>query len=274
MTPLSSTLRTSLPRLVAAAGLSLGALSSAADAQLIRGSVRARASLLPIDQAMVAARDTTGVVLGSATSDGLGNYEFRVRAGVPFLLDVRRLGYAVGRASVKALAVEDTVDFEFLMTEVAAVTEAVTITAEPGLNDRRLLEANRRGWKVYEPEIIMYHRGKSQDFFQLMQSLGNPGLLFPRNINDCIRTTRTNRCLTYVVDNQVWGTTAQILPSDVYFVAILSASESRAQFGDRAPWGAIAVYTRSRLDRVQPPTLDRRPPSAGRPVDPARRPPE
>ncbi len=274
MTPIPFSLRITLPRLLAAGAVTLATLGSTAEAQLVRGSVRARATLLPVDQALVSARDTTGVVLGTATTDGLGNYEFRIRANLPFLLDVRRLGYAVGRASVKPLAAGDTVDFEFLMTEVAAVTEAVTITAEPGLNDRRLLEANRRGWKVYDPELIMYHRGKSQDFFQLMQSLGNPGLLFPRNINDCIRTTRTNRCLTYVVDNQVWGTTAQILPNDVYFVAILSASESRAQFGDRAPWGAIAVYTRSRLDRVQPPSLDRPPPSSGRPVDPTRRPPD
>lgn len=244
-----------------------------AEAQLVRGSIRARTTLLPIDRATVTARDTTGVVLGASTSDGLGNYEFRVRTGVPFTLDVRRLGYAVGRAAVKPLAAEDTVDFEFLMTEVAAVTEAVTITAEPGLNDRRLAEAYRRGWKVYEPELVMRHRNNAQNFFQLMQSLGNPGLIFPRSINDCIRTTRTNRCLTYVVDNQVWGTSALILPSDVYFIAILGSSESRAQFGDRAPFGAIAVYTRSRLDRVQPPTFDRRPPSSGRAVDTTRRPP-
>lgn len=250
-------LRTTLALAALAAGLPV-----ALEAQLVRGSVRARGTLLPIERAMVSAKDSAGAPLGSATTDGLGGYEFRVRAGVPFTLEVRRLGYAVGKAEVKPLQAADTVDFEFLMGEVAAVTEAVVIAAEPGLNDRRLEEATRRGWKVYEPELVMRHRDKAQDFHQLLQSMGNPGLIFPRNLNDCIRSTRMNRCLTYIVDNQVWGTSALILPSDVYFIAILSASESRSQFGDRAPYGAIAVYTRSRLDRVQPPG-GRRPPASG-----------
>lgn len=237
-------------------------LPVAAEAQVVRGSVRARATLLPIERAMVSAKDSAGVVLGSAVTDGIGGYEFRVRAATPFTLEVRRLGYAAGKAEVKPLEPADTVDFEFLMSEVAAVTEAVVVAAEPGLNDRRLEEATRRGWKVYEPELVMRHRERAQDFLQLLSSLGNPGLILPRFANDCVRSSRLNRCLTYIVDNQVWGQTASILPTDVYFIAILSASESRAQFGDRAPYGAIAVYTRSRLDRVQPPG-GRRPPASG-----------
>lgn len=231
----------------------LAVAATAAAGQLVRGTVRAGNTLMPIDRATISAIDAAGAVLGTAITDPLGSYEMGIRTDGGFTLRVRRLGYSVASADVKALAATDTVDFEFLLNEVAAAAEAVTVVAEPGLNDRRLSEATRRGWKVYEPELVMVHRDRAQDFHHLMRSLGNPGLVFPRSINDCIRSTRFNRCLTYVVDNQVMGNSALIEPRDIYFVAILSASESRTQFGDRAPFGAIAVYTRSRLDRVQPP---------------------
>jgi hypothetical protein len=55
--------------------------------------------------------------------------------------------------------------------------------------------------------------------------------------------------MSFVVDGQVLGPNAVIIPSDIYFFAILSPSESRVQYGDRAPFGAIAIFTRSRLDR-------------------------
>lgn len=249
-----------------AAGLLVLGLASNAGAQLVRGTVRAANTLMPIDRATVSATDASGTLLGSAMTDLLGSYEINLRADSGFTLRVRRLGYAITTAEVKPLARADTVDFEFLLSEVAAAAEAVTVVAEPGLNDRRLNEATRRGWKVYDPELVMRHRDRAQDFHQLMRSLGNPGLVFPRSAHECIRSTRFNRCLAFVVDNQVLGNFALIQPSDVYFVAILSASESRNQFGDRAPFGAIAVYTRSRLDRVQPPA----PPSRRRPAPAAR----
>lgn len=223
------------------------------EGQVVRGVVRAGSTLLPIDLAVISALDKSGAVLGRTESDQLGGYELTVRHDLAFDLQVRRLGYRVSTAAVKALQVGDTADFEFLLTEVAAVADAVVVTGEPGLNDRRLAEAHRRGWRVYDPELVMRHRDRAGDFIQLLQSMGNPGLILPRTINDCVRTTRMNRCLTYVVDNQVLGTWASVQPSDVYFFAIVSASEARVQFGDRAPFGAIVIYTRSRLDRVQPP---------------------
>jgi hypothetical protein len=241
----------------------------ALDAQVVRGVVRAGSTLMPVDLATVSARDKAGNLLGSTTTDPLGGYQLDLRTDLAFSLHVRRLGYLVGAADVKALAAADTVDFEFLLEEVALAGEAVVVTGEAGLNDRRLEEANRRGWKVYEPELVMRHRDRASDFVQLLQSMGNPGLILPRSVSDCVRATRNNRCLTYVVDNQVLGTLALIQPSDVYFFAVLGASEARIQFGDRAPYGAIVVYTRSRLDRVQPP---RRPPAKPRAPPPATKP--
>jgi hypothetical protein len=223
-----------------------------AEAQVVRGVVRAGNTLMPIDRATLSARDSAGTVLGGGYSDPLGGYEFHVRADVPFALQVRRLGYQISTTNVKAIASGDTVDFEFLLTEVAAAAGAVVVTGEAGLNDRRLDEATRRGWKVYSPELVMRHRDRAGSFVQLLQSMGNPGLILPRHPHDCVRATRNNSCLAYVIDNQVMGNFAIIQPSDVYFFAILSAPDSRAHFGERAPYGAIVVYTRSRVDRVQP----------------------
>lgn len=239
-----------LAQLAFAGSLLVAMFTETAAAQVIRGVVRSGNSLMPIDLATVTARDTNGTVLATGRTNALGEYQFNIRrAATPFQIQVRRLGYAVSTARVRALEPSDTVDFEFLVNEVAAVGDAVVVTADASLNERRLNEATRRGWKVYDPELIARHRDQASDFHQLLRALGIPGLIMPRRINDCIRATRNNQCLTFVIDNQVMGFTAIILPSDIYFLAILGASDARIQFGDRAPYGAIAIYTRSRLDR-------------------------
>ncbi len=242
-----------LIRACSLAGLLCLAAGTPLSAQVISGFVRSTTSGLGLPSALVIARDEKEQVLATAEADSTGYFRFRVPArGKAFELRVRRLGYAVMTAKVKALEPRDTVDFEFLMDEVAMEGDAVIITAEQSLNDKRLADAYRSGWKVYDPELIAGMRERHADFFQMLRSLGNPSLYIPRTNYECVRNSRNSQCLTYVVDGQVWGPTANILPSDVYFMAVVNASEARARFGDRAPWGAIVVYTRSRLDRVQP----------------------
>jgi hypothetical protein len=84
---------------------------------------------------------------------------------------------------------------------------------------------------------------------QLLRSMGTPSLILPRRIDDCVRNTRTGECMTWVLDGQIVGPSAFILPTDVYFFAVLSPSEARVEYGNRAPNGAISVYTRSATDR-------------------------
>ena len=227
-----------------------------AEGQVVRGSVRSQASSLPIAGATVTARDSAGAVLALATTDSSGRWALRVRRSAPFELRARRLGFAMGSTTVRPGPDADTLEFEFLLTEVAAMAEAVRVTATPSLNEKRLTEAYRRGWRVYEPELVAQFRDRSSDFPSLLRSMGAQSVYLPRGPNDCIRATRNNQCLALVVDGMVLGPQALIQPNDIYFFAILGASEARVQFGDRAPWGAIAIYTRSRLDRVP----DRRPP--------------
>lgn len=240
-------LRPLLPLLLTAA------LAVRAEGQIVRGEVRSAASALPIAAATVTARDSAGAVLAMATTDSLGKWALRVRSRAPFELRVRRLGFEMGSTKVTAAQIAqgaDTLDFEFLLDEVAATAEAVRVTGEASLNERKLIEAYRRGWKVYEPELVAQFRDRSADFPSLLRSIGAPSLYLPRSANECIRATRNNQCLALVVDGLVLGPQALILPNDIYFFAILGASEARVQFGDRAPWGAIAIYTRSRYDRV------------------------
>lgn len=233
-----------------------GAAAARVDAQVIRGAVRDDRTLAPIERATVIVTDSSGVTIASATTTVLGEFLVIVRPEIALRVDVRRLGFRPIGTQLKRLSRADTVDLEFLASEVAAVAAAVEVTAAPGLNDQRLTDAQRRGWRVYEPELVIQHRERAQDFHQLLRSVNTAGIVLPRTINECVRSVRTGRCLTYVVDGQILGPQAMILPSDVYFLAILSQSQAFTQYGDRAPDGAIYVITRSRLDRVQP----RRPP--------------
>ncbi|MBK7905375.1 MAG: carboxypeptidase regulatory-like domain-containing protein [Gemmatimonadetes bacterium] len=225
-------------------------LPSLLPAQIFRGAVRTAATAQPIPLATVTARDSAGNVLAMATSDSAGLWALRVRrvAG-PMELRVRRLGFEMGSYVVPAPQAADTIEYEFLLVEVAAAAEAVRVEGAASLNEKRLSEAYRRGWRVYEPELIASVRDRTADLPQLMRTLGVTSVYPPRGPNDCFRATRNNQCLAIVVDGLVLGPTALVLPNDVYFLAILGASEARVQFGDRAPFGAIAIYTRSRLDR-------------------------
>ncbi|MFN0099086.1 MAG: carboxypeptidase-like regulatory domain-containing protein [Gemmatimonadaceae bacterium] len=228
-------------------------------AQVVRGQVRSSSTALPIPAANIVARDSAGNILASATSAEDGTWALKLPRSGPFELRVRRLGFEMSTTNVRSKPVTDTLEFDFLMTEIATEADAVRITAESSLNERRLNEAIRRGWKVFEPELVAEHRNRAQTFNQLMRTVGSVSIILPQNEGGCIRTTRSAGCLSFVVDGQVLGPNAVIIPSDIYFFAILSPSESRVQFGDRAPYGAIAIYTRSRLDRPTGAPRGRRP---------------
>ncbi len=219
-------------------------------AQVIRGLVRAGGSAGPVPGATITVRDSAGTVLAMTSSDSAGAWALKVRQRRgPVELRVRRLGFEMNSITIGADVVADTLDYEFLLTEVAAVAEEVRVTAAESQNEKRLNEAYRRGWKVFDPELVAQHRERASDLGQLLRSLGTASIYIPRGPNECFRATRNNQCLSLVVDGIVLGPTGYVLPSDIYFLAILGASEARVQFGDKAPWGAIAIYTRSYFDR-------------------------
>lgn len=255
-----------------ACALGFVVLTVAADAQVLRGSVRTLDSSLPVPNAEIVLRDSVGAEIARAVSDVNGLFIITMRSRSAFSLHARRLGFQMASTDLMRVA-EDTVNLEIQLAEVALEAEAVTVTGIAALNAARLEEAERRGWNVYAPELIAQHRERAPDLIQLLRSLGPRNLQMPRSPRDCVRSMRTNQCVTYVVDGQVLGTEAYILPSDVYFLAVLTPSESQVMYGSRALNGAVVVYTRMDGDRYDrnslPPHLRlpeperRRPPNTG-----------
>ena len=224
-----------------------------AAAQLVRGTVRSATTARGIPDAEVNLRDSAGVVVASARSDAAGHWRIELLHPVgPLRLEARRVGFGRVAADAAPLSPGDTIEVEFQLTEVASLDE-VRVTGMVTLNEQRLADAQRRGWRVYTPELVAEYRDRAADFLQLLRIIGTPSLYVPRRSEECVRSSRNNRCLTYIVDGQVMGQTIFVLPNDVHFFAILQAAESRATYGNRAPDGAIAIFTRSFGDRSGPP---------------------
>src|SRR5690606_35431121 len=131
------------------------------------------------------------------------------------------------------------------------VEEVHTVSAA-SLNATRYSDARRRGWRIIEPAQIAARRESALGLNDLLVSLGQPGLIVPQRTGACVRSTRNNQCLAIIMDGVLLGSTGVHLnPRDIYFLAIVPASEARAEWGDRAPYGAIAIYTRMNGDRPE-----------------------
>ena len=192
-----------------------------------------------------------GRAVGSTVTDDMGRFQFRVNAGgQPFAISITRIGMEPTLSEELTLAAGDTLDVNFRVVETAIRTDTVRVKASPSLNDVRLAEARRRGWRVFPPADVEKLRERSNSFEDLLRSTGYPGFVIPSRRDDCIRSTRYNRCLTIVLDGvPLSGSYPNINPRDVYFFALLGKTEAAVQFGDRAPWGALVIYTRARGDR-------------------------
>lgn len=245
---------------LAMAALIAGAAPRDATAQVLRGTVRTMDTSLPIPSAEVVVRDSIGVELARVYTGENGTFTVRLRERVAFSVHARRVGFQMADTDLLRVT-EDTVNLAFQLAEVAVETDAVTVTGMAALNTQRLAEAERRGWNVYQPEIVAQHRSRARDLTELLRSLGPRNVQMPRHPRDCVRSMRTNRCVTYVLDGQILGTEAYILPEDIYFLAVLTPSESAVMYGNRAIDGAIVVYTRMNGDRYNaddlPPHLRR-----------------
>lgn len=224
---------------------------SPCSAQVLRGIARAHDGGRPIESAQVMALNSNGKNVGSTVTDLEGRFYLKVQSkGAPFAVSVRRIGVQPTTSELMTLSSRDTLDVEFLVMEMGIRTDTVRVTAQPQLNEIRLSEAKRRGWRIFPPAQIEERRERVNSFGDLIRTLGYPGLIVPNRPQECIRSTRYNRCLAIAIDGVVISDGNPLInPRDVYFLAVLSASEAAMQFGDRAPYGAIAVYTRMRGDK-------------------------
>jgi hypothetical protein len=220
-------------------------------AQVLRGTARFAGDDRPLDQARVMALLRDGRSIGSTVTDDQGRFQLRINAdGKPFAISMTRIGMAPTLSEEITLATTDTLDVNFSVVETGIRTDTVRVKSTPSLNDLRLTEARRRGWRVFPPVEVEKLRERSNSFEDLLRSTGYPGFVIPSRRDDCIRSTRYNRCLTIVIDGvPLSGSYPNINPRDIYFFALLGKTEAAVQFGDRTPWGAIVIYTRAKGDR-------------------------
>ncbi len=221
------------------------------DAQVLRGTARIQGSDRPIENARIAALLPDGRGVGTTTTDDRGRFYLKVASkGAPFVVAVTRLGMRPTTSNSITAGDRDTLDVDFSVHEEGVVTDTMKVIAAPGLNEIRLQEAERRGWKVFPPSEVADIRERVNSFEDLLRSTGYPGLIISPRRDDCIRSTRLNRCLTVVVDGiPLSGTNPLINPRDVYFMAVLTPSQAQLQFGERAFYGAVVVYTRAYGDK-------------------------
>ena len=230
-----------------------------ADGQVIRGALRSQATARPVERARVTAVDRTGRMVGETIADDSGNFVLRVDArSVPFSLTVRRIGIEPSTTPEFALTPVDTVDFELNMPETAVLGDTVRITGMASYNETKYQDAGRRGCKVFPPAEVAKHRDRVNNVYDLLR-WADASLIIPGRRNDCVRSARyistdrrSSHCMVWIVDGQVLGPLPILNPADTYFIAVLTASQSAVQFGDRAPWGAIVLYTRMNGDRLHP----------------------
>ena len=248
--------------LTVALGIALVHDVSPADAQVIRGTIRTQEREALVPNAMVIALDSAGVTIREVMTDNLGRFTLVVNHGKPFHVTVRKVGWLPSMTDYISGAATDTLHFDLLVPADPVTLNTVEVKAEAdrSFNARGLDEARRRGWKLYPPPLVEQHRESSMNFNDLLRATGAQGLVLPaggisgggRDAQECIRSNRTRRCLVFVVDGVVSGTSIFVNPRDVYFFAVLSSTESAVQWGDRAPWGAIVVYTRMNGDKKSP----------------------
>ncbi|WP_411281512.1 carboxypeptidase-like regulatory domain-containing protein [Gemmatimonas sp.] len=220
-------------------------------AQVLRGYAKLAGDERPLDQARVMALRRDGRSIGSTVTDENGRFQFRINAGgQPFAISITRIGMQPTLSEEISIAITDTLDVNFSVVETGIRTDTVRVKSTPSLNDLRLVEARRRGWRIFPPVDVEKLRERSNSFEDLLRSTGYPGFVVPSRRDDCIRSTRYNRCLTIVLDGvPLSGSYPNINPRDVYFFALLGKTEAAVQFGDRTPWGAIVIYTRASGDK-------------------------
>lgn len=232
------------------------AAPSGLSAQMIRGTVRAAGTEHVLQGANITVLDSLDRQMVAVTSDDKGHFVLPLSSGHAFKVTVKKIGWQPSSTDLIHASVSDTLEMDLMVPMNGVVLPGVEIDAAKTATRNQLSydEAKRNGWKLYEPSEIAARRdrGEFTDFENMMRSLSVTGVRMPVNRNDCYMNLRNGKCMTFVVDGQPVGTSWVINPVDVYFIAILQATQSSVQFGDKAPWGAILIVTRMNGDRANP----------------------
>ena len=252
---------------MAVAGIGLLSIvpQGSARAQLIRGTIRAQGSDAVVQGASITALDSLDKQLFAVSSDDKGHFILPLSSRLPFRVTVRKIGWQPSSTDLIHASPTDTLDMDLAVPVDGVTLNTVEVDGKKirSFNEESYSEAKRLGWKVYEPSEVESRRYEFSDFENMMRALQVTGVKMPgmssrslavtaNGTTDCYVNIRNGRCFTFVVDGQAVGTSYPINPTDVYFIAILQASQSSVQFGDKAPWGAILVVTRMNGDKKSP----------------------
>jgi hypothetical protein len=236
------------------AGAIVAAIPAPLTAQFIRGTIRAQGSEGVVQGASITVLDSLDKQVVAVLSDDKGHFVLPLAGGLPFKVTVKKIGWQPSSTDLIHATATDTLDMDLMVPMNGVSLPGVEIDAKKAtsFNQRSYNEAKRYGWKMYEPAEIEAHRNEFSDFENMMRALSVTGVKMPARSTDCYMNLRNGRCMTFVVDGQAVGTMWVVNPVDVYFLAILQASESSVQFGDKAPWGAILIVTRMNGDKRNP----------------------
>jgi hypothetical protein len=249
----------------AAAFAILASVPGAASAQVVHGTIRTQEKELFVAGAKVTVVDSLGAPLGETLSDARGRFTLVLKATAPFQLSIYKLGWTPSSTDWIRAARTDTLEYDLLVPAEPIGLSLVNVSGEKSFNTRAFEDAKRLGWKVYGPDLVEQHRNTSSTFLQLLRQIGATGVIIDDHPEigavrgrgngpggACVRSMRTNRCLVVVLDGVLAGYTPPVETRDIYFLAVLTASESTARWGADAPWGAIVIYTRQNGDKKNP----------------------
>lgn len=234
-----------------------------AEAQVVRGTLLQAGSTAPLADAVVIAADSFGTGIAEARSSASGVFFLDTRqTGVVRFL-VRKVGVQPTESDLVQLPADvDTVQIELSAPLFGIQLATVRVIGDrppiSSFNQLMLREARQNGWRVIAPERIERERGTSQNMGDLLRRLPLASVRPPDAGQGCYYYVRTGRCLSLVVDGQVLGPNAFISPNDVYFIALLTPSQSYVAYGPRARDGALFVATRRQAD--EPRSARRSPP--------------
>lgn len=229
-------------------------------AQFIRGTIRAQGSQTAVQGASITVLDSLDRQLVAVLSDEHGHFVLPLASPLPFKVTVRKIGWQPSSTDLIRASATDTLDMDLVVPIDGVTLPGVEVTAAKMKtpNQTSYADAKKLGWKIYEPADVESHRNEFSSFENMLRALSVTGVQMPA-LRDgtsapkgCYINIRNGRCFTLVVDGEPVGTMGVINPVDIYFLAILQASESSVQFGDKAPWGAILVVTRMNGDKKIP----------------------
>ena len=249
-------MRTLLALALGAAFLPAASLS----AQVILGTVRDSATQQPLPGVVLSLADSTGAIVDETRTSDAGGFTLNGRRIPRVRFLVRQVGTAPTITALLDIPDQaDTVRVDLSAPVVGVTIATVRVIAdgvpEPNYNSRQLADAKRNGWRVIEPWRLVDDRAVASTLGDLLRRNPISGVRPPRDAVGCFRYTRNNACLTIVVDGQVVGPDAFIAPSDVHFIAFLTAPQAAMQYGARARQGALFIATRRRGDNERKPPL-------------------